>query len=278
MPLNSQFLPRQNSERFPRRAAVTIVAGFRCVDGIVICSDTQENMSGYIKRDVPKIEVREAEATDGPRAIFAGSGDGGFVDYLVDKLWDAMKSSTSVSEMTEAAEKEILTRYTELTPAYPSGLPDAELLVSLWASPHEMDLIKINGPVVNRGCNLEAIGYGWVIATYIAERLLWIKTYLADAVPIAIYMIEQAKRHVSECGGETLVTTLSSIDGKILTFDKECMKDYEQRIEIADERAREIVGLALNDRISDEQFDLLLEDSIARLKASKRKTNSKKAK
>ena len=35
--------------------AVTIIAGFRCQDGVVICADTQET-SGSAKRNVPKLE------------------------------------------------------------------------------------------------------------------------------------------------------------------------------------------------------------------------------
>ena len=40
--------------RPPRRKAVTIIAGFRSDEGIVICADTQETVEGT-KRNVPKL-------------------------------------------------------------------------------------------------------------------------------------------------------------------------------------------------------------------------------
>ena len=51
--------PNSKPERL-RRKCVTIAAGFRCVDGIMLCADTQETL-GFLKRKHPKLDVRGAQ-------------------------------------------------------------------------------------------------------------------------------------------------------------------------------------------------------------------------
>jgi len=148
----------------------------------------------------------------------------------VDKLWAAMRVKSGIDEMVQASERELIEQYGKLVPLYPSGIPDAQFLVALWAPSQEppdpniplppgenLELLKITGPIITRRITLESIGFGWVIATYIANRLLWPKTRSSDAVPIAIYMIDEAKQHVKECGGDTHVVTLDE-RGEVVSY------------------------------------------------------------
>jgi hypothetical protein len=43
-------------KRLSGRSAVTIVAGFKCADGVVLCADTQETLEGT-KTYVPKLRM-----------------------------------------------------------------------------------------------------------------------------------------------------------------------------------------------------------------------------
>ena len=88
-----QPYPRPPFKRLPRSKYVTIAAGFHCIEGIVLCADTQETVDNYIKRNVPKIAVRPQWTDDKsiPRVVFAGAGDGDLIDSLVGKMWGVIQ-------------------------------------------------------------------------------------------------------------------------------------------------------------------------------------------
>ena len=72
---------------------MTIAVGFYRGDGLVLCADTQETISGF-KRNVPKIVFRPHVVPQGtPCAVFAGAVDGPLVDHIIDKLWDKMAAN-----------------------------------------------------------------------------------------------------------------------------------------------------------------------------------------
>ena len=251
---------------------MTIAAGFHCWDGIVLCADTQENVAEYLKRDQCKIEIRPEESisklSNAPRAIFAGAGYGDFIDYLVDKLWRAMASGgENADEMINKAEEELLRIYTQLTPIYPSGMPDAELLVAVWAKQYELDLIKINGPIIKREIVYDDIGYGRILTAYIASRLIRLKSTLEDAVPVAIYLIDEARQHVRECGGDINVVTLSR-EGEVKRYSQSTVEIKTKQFREADYIARHVVDLALTVP-EDDRFKLLLEDYLSRMRRTK---------
>jgi hypothetical protein len=76
---------------------VTIIAGFRCQDGIVICADTQETTSmGGIplsKRNIPKLQFNEHNIYDRSQAglpelavASCGAGDGPFIAINLERV------------------------------------------------------------------------------------------------------------------------------------------------------------------------------------------------
>lgn len=69
---------------------MTIIAGFRCQDGIVVCADTQET-SGPAKRNVPKLVFSRGPTLSAGQdkminhdlaLAMCGAGDGPFVDKV----------------------------------------------------------------------------------------------------------------------------------------------------------------------------------------------------
>src|SRR5256885_14749833 len=85
-----------------RRKAVTIIAGFKSYEGIVICADTQETVE-HAKRNVPKLRFEPANhakgSTDDLAALFCGSSnDGPYVDKLIENAWESAQTATSLDE------------------------------------------------------------------------------------------------------------------------------------------------------------------------------------
>jgi len=55
--ISKKPLPRQKPERLPERKAVTIIAGFKCSDGIVVCADTQETVLQSIEAKCSQVKI-----------------------------------------------------------------------------------------------------------------------------------------------------------------------------------------------------------------------------
>ena len=80
-----KLLPRThltNLKRLPQRRAVTIVAGFRCKDGMLICADREES-SGNSKKIAEKLAVFPLF---GCHLAIATAGSGAVGDLAVKRL------------------------------------------------------------------------------------------------------------------------------------------------------------------------------------------------
>jgi hypothetical protein len=162
----SVYVP--NLPPFPRSTAVTIAAGFKCTDGVVLCADTQETVGDYKKRNAVKITVKPGvnpvpvikeprrigdprppeELDPNPELIvgFAGAGDSSFLEKLVDKAWSRISQAATFEERCATLEAGVVEFYEKFWPIYPDSMkPDASLLVGLW-SPSELNYSRSLDP------------------------------------------------------------------------------------------------------------------------------------
>lgn len=211
--------------RFSRRTAVTIAAGFKCTDGLVLCADTQETVDGYRKRNVPKITVRPAvnpvpalkqprrksdpkpkePRSPNPQLIvgFAGAGDSAFLEKLIEKAWIGIASANNFAGRCAGLEKEVMKFFERYWPIYSENMkPEADLLVGLW-SPSEVELFKVVGPLVSRVDSHAFIGWGGSEADTFADRLDMRKLSIKKASSVGIYILKAVKERVPTCGGDT---------------------------------------------------------------------------
>jgi hypothetical protein len=144
---------------------VTIIAGFKSYEGIVLCADSQETIQPA-KRNVPKLryEPRESEHAEDNfsnlAAAFRGAGDGPFIDKLVGEAWNACRGSSDLDAACEAIEHSIKVQYKEFGQTFQQGLcPEAQLIYGV-----KMDgqsrLFSAWGPIVNEKPGHESGGIG----------------------------------------------------------------------------------------------------------------------
>src|SRR5437660_5043389 len=79
-------VPCPKPKRLPARNKVAIAAGFVCMDGMILCADTQETITGYTKNSTEKIAKWE---DDNFTLAVAGSGDSEIVQAVSQKLIEA---------------------------------------------------------------------------------------------------------------------------------------------------------------------------------------------
>lgn len=195
-------------QRLPERQAVTIIAGFRCDEGIVLCADTQET-SGSSKRDVPKLRFEgSGELTDTPLAVaFCGAGPGPFIDRMVDQAWEDVQIATSLDEACDEIKRSIEGTYTKYRNIFQDGqCPTADLIYGVKANGGTR-LFCANGPIVNEK-DYYSSGAGYYLADFLAKRMYSKSLNLRQCAILAAYIIFQAKEHVDGCGGDTHISVL----------------------------------------------------------------------
>jgi hypothetical protein len=128
------------SWRPPKRQVVTIIAGFRCQDGIVVCADTQET-SGSAKRSVPKLQCfhgpvigQDGSGLVNPDLALAicGAGDGPFIDKITSQAWDAIRYVSDIWEAGDRVESMIKETYKEFGQIFqPGTCPQVNLVYGI---------------------------------------------------------------------------------------------------------------------------------------------------
>lgn len=210
--------PRSKPAPLPKRDAVTIVAGFKCYEGVVLCADTQETVL-HSKRHVPKLRfepdhivnwgkaLRGEDVTD-LAAAFCGAGDGPFIDKLIDEAWKTAQKSTSLQEAGERIEASIKGLYREFGKIYQPGCcPQVDLIYGVKMG-GRTELFSAVGPVVNEKGEYYSAGQGYYMADFLARRMYGDHLTIHQAVIVAAYTLFQAKEHVDGCGGDSQIAVL----------------------------------------------------------------------
>src|SRR5439155_9674096 len=77
------FYPKPKPLRLHRRKRVTIIAGFQCTDGTMLCADSEQTSTTYTKSQIRKTRLFHVMGTN---LAIGGAGDGSLVDYAVQDL------------------------------------------------------------------------------------------------------------------------------------------------------------------------------------------------
>jgi 20S proteasome alpha/beta subunit len=186
---------------------VTIIAGFKGYDGVVICADTQETVSGY-KRKVPKLRVEPSDQKSSLAVAFCGAGHGPFIDKVVSLAWNDAQNATTLEGACTTIEGSIKASHDEFGKIYQPGyLPEIELIYGV-----KMDsgsrLFHAYGPTINEK-EYYAAGAGSYMADFLASRMYRTHLDVRQLIILAAYVLFQAKEHVDGCGGDSHIAALN---------------------------------------------------------------------
>jgi 20S proteasome alpha/beta subunit len=194
---------------------VTIIAGFKTKNGIVICADTQETIGSVSKRNIPKLRFeplgprkRLALGTDLAVAFCGAANNGPFIDKIVDRAWEAAHVESSLDGACAAIEKSIKSTYQEFGQIYQTGYcPEADLIYGIKMNT-ESKLFSALGPIVNERDTYATGGAGYYMADFLASRMYAAHLNIYQCAILAAYILFQAKEHVDGCGGESQIAVL----------------------------------------------------------------------
>lgn len=256
---------------------MTIVAGFNCRDGIVLCADTQELIRDYLKVDTPKIEIRPQPSItkwDVPVwAAFAGSGTAPLIDKLIELMWTAAENKPpEFYETTQAMEQACKNYYEELATLYQANdpyYPRAELLYAV-STGGRMGLFKASGPVITKVRHYELSGAGDILAKYICNRMyprmggMGIK----EAVILALHLLEQTKGNVEGCGGDSHIVVVHP-DSQPTYVDRAKVVGAARQLFYLETAANQLMMLGPDLSLNDTEFDLALNGIVENIRTSR---------
>lgn len=207
----------QPISRFREVKRVTICAGFKSSLGVVICADSQET-TGTMKFDAPKLVIRPSvgEPTDQVRMAFAGAGHGPFIDKLTDEMWKAAKRGPQMdhASVLNRVEDAVIECHRKIWGLYGAdSRPETEMLFVIYTDT-QVELYKSHGPIVLSVSDQAFVGVGEELAAYICEHVRSGTDSLEEDVSTGLYIIENAKKYVDGCGGDTQIAAVF-VDGSI---------------------------------------------------------------
>jgi hypothetical protein len=212
---------QSKTKRLPKGKAVTICAGFKSRFGIVLCADSQETV-GAMKFDAPKLVIRPeiGDVTDKVRMLFAGAGDGPFIDKLVNEMWKAALAGPEMEceQIIDRIENKNLELHEKYWRVYSKDeKPFANILFAIVAGDQNPRLFRAMGPIINEVENYGFVGNGLELGTFLAENFRPDSVDIEEDASAALFILENAKKYVDSCGGDTQIAALL-IDGSILTM------------------------------------------------------------
>jgi 20S proteasome alpha/beta subunit len=258
---------------------VTIGVGFKCIDGIVLASDTQYTR-GSIKTQGPKL----FPLSDTPElaVALAGAGRVPFMKRACEKIEAALKAlvEPALEDVRTTIERALVDFFHYYI--YPMPSPEREqsgfeLIAGVWTRKDGFGLFKTEDvtvtPVTKHGSAYCSIGYGQYVSEYALGLTFQPGINMENAKFIAALCVKAAKDYVDYCGGRTQIITLGEIEGseyhisRVNLFD---IRDAEQYSEDLFETIRYIMSYLDPTSLTSEEsvrgMTDLLKDGILRFR------------
>jgi 20S proteasome alpha/beta subunit len=205
--------PKGRVKPLPKAASVTIVAGFKFDDGILICGDTKH--TGVAVQHKSKIHTKEYPS--GAKSVFALAGRSPLARMAIAECETAIEASTSptLQEMQDAVVDVLINIHTKHVFPHPlrgySGGPDFNLVVGLF-SPHDgVGLYSTEETALDVIPTFHCIGTGEYLGRYIIHpRYPGPQASLSKVLFTAITALSRIKNFDADCGGKSLFAVLRS--------------------------------------------------------------------
>jgi 20S proteasome alpha/beta subunit len=184
---------------------VTIAAGFKCTDGVVLCADSQ------ITLDNSKLSRSKfrSYASLGCRPAFVFAGDVDFSAMAISSIARSLRlAEDRKGDLVEALKNEAIAihkRYYRLSTE--NRVFDLEALVSLELT-QKRALYHVHGPTVSPVDRVECIGAGSYLGYYATDTMLSPTASTWEGAHVAAYLLFLTKKYAAYCGSDSEIMIL----------------------------------------------------------------------
>lgn len=259
-PQNHRIFPPDRKPSYPwsfkAKKPMTITAGFKVQDGILLCADTM--YSGGSKSYATKIFKQEF---DGGCVAFALAGTEDCSLMLIQACQKAISESASFFSSTEQIEEVISRTLRRLFKDHELQDAEALFLIAIWTERGGLKLMSTRrGVMVEREryyCN----GSGSYLANYLIEPAYHQVMGLPDVIVLATQTLAAVKSYDDGCGGRSELIVLQS-DGSLSPVEHEEISTAEQNISGYERYARKLMFDFANPQLSESEFQKKLDSFV----------------
>jgi 20S proteasome alpha/beta subunit len=187
---------------------MTIAAGFRCNEGIVLCADTQETITGYIKGYEGKIVTSIFQDCI---VSIAGAGTTDYIRTAKEKAIDGLGKLGFLPDIAAKIASNLLEFFDiHLGPwakFAESERPTVDLLISVSVESGAFGLYHWNGTAFHSVSEM-AIGAGILLANSLISEYGHGNHTLKQTTNLAVFILSKVKKQVDTCGGNTHVVVI----------------------------------------------------------------------
>jgi 20S proteasome alpha/beta subunit len=234
---------------------MTLIAAFRCYEGVVLCADQQETVGGF------RVAVNKIAPQDcgNYQLAFAGSGNGDLIDGLAYALRldvERWQSRLSEAVIMGNIRNLLLDFHQNEIALYPAASTDDKLnhcLVCIKPKDTtDIYLWELRGSVIVPVGDYALLGVGEAIYAHELKRLYRGTPRGLQAVLLGIHLFSLAKETSNYVGGQTDVIFVR--DNGMTQEDPHDVKVLERRIADFNERIAELVLLCPDTSTPDDEL------------------------
>lgn len=189
----------------PGEKAMTLIGGFRCTDGVVLCADTEMTIPGWLKYPGSKLQLFNRPKCS-PAFAFAGDAQfcKMFIQKLVARISLAERTGKDIYEAIEEESWKIHEKFRD--EAYER---ESSLIASMFnASAHERNLLDIYGGKVawvSQSCQ----GTGTASTRALVTELFSDSLTMSQTALLAVYLLAEGKAYGDGVGKDSQILMLS---------------------------------------------------------------------
>ncbi len=190
---------------------MTLIAGFKCSDGIVLAADTEES-TNYTRGRVRKI--LEHHAPTGAVIAIAGAGHAPLIDTATEQIFEAIDTvaASTLTELRALIRKRLLRLHRLEIARYPTSDPQEtviDLLYGVRAADGELALFKSSATALSSVDRYALFGIG-AILSHVVEELYKQTIDVSRGIALAIHLLNLGKRYVPGVGGDSHIYSLGA--------------------------------------------------------------------
>jgi hypothetical protein len=237
---------------------MTIAAGFPCKEGLVLCADTQEVISGYVKTDTEKMTVIQGAKWN---VFITGAGDSDSIELAVQEITHDLMKVRPPQTLQVAIKKTLHEVFIDTIQPYANfpieDRPSATLLIGV-QSEGVVSMYKSHGLVFRRIDTSECVGMGIALGKSLTAQFFRKDLTLKRAGLIAIYILHQVKRWVDGCGGNSDIILIGRHNLTWARLPTENVESLEKHFDQFFEYLLPILIGAADSSITETDFDKLV--------------------
>jgi 20S proteasome alpha/beta subunit len=234
---------------------MTIAAGFRAQDSIILCADTEVTLGADLKLLQGKVTRYRS---DDCNLALVGAGHASFIKMTAQKIINAIGKTPTHFEIYGAIEQVVLEVFSKHVQYYPEDgqKPNFDLLIAAWTKDEGVELFRTDGTAVNYASWCECVGWGAALGSYLADKKYSILLTERECLGLAVYILQQAKDYVPYCGKESSIYVLRS-NGELKSASSSKVVEQEAYFDEFEKIANEVFisgYLETDDKVFEEKL------------------------